>query len=148
MGRWVFYIVISSVVLVGCSKPQQNSNNFGKQTNWNVTILDINSNSTSSLPSWTVEESTDVHAFTPGVWKHEDGSSAHFKWRFNYYLGSFSFSIDQNVEQDDNSKAFMQCDNLSGEYSIITDKKKLFEFESISTNGYGAQQVFIQLQPK
>lgn len=148
MGRSGYFILLVVFTALGCSKPKMNSRIFGKQGDWKVTLLDINGNSTSTLPSWKVEESKDVHVFTKGVWKHEDGSTAQFKWRFNYYLGSFSFAINDTVPQEDNSKAFIQCSNLSGEYSIITDKRKLFEFESISTNGYGNQAVFIQLEPK
>lgn len=148
MNRNGSVILFITLTALGCSKPKTNSRIFGQQSGWKVTLLDLNGNSSSTLPLWDVEESTDVHEFTKGVWRHENGSSAEFKWRFNYYDGTFSFTINNTIPQEDNVKAFIQCNNLAGEYSIITSKRKLYEFESIKTNGYGNQPVFIRLEPQ
>ena len=76
------------------------------------------------------------------------GLLLNLKWRFNYFEGGFSFYINPNEEQDETSKAFMQCENLSGDYIILEDKSKLFQFQSTSTTGYLQTTVFIQIEPQ
>jgi hypothetical protein len=148
MRNWkLIYGLFILFAVVSCRKSEVNTKNLGKQGRWNVTFMDIGTNSVASLPTLHFDESLDPEVFTKGSWTHDDNSSAGFKWRFNYFAGSFSILIDANIEQDPATKAFIQCTNLSGEYSIITEKSKLFEFESISSEGYGAIPVFIRIVP-
>ena len=144
--KWIYHVLIF-LVLASCAKSKVNTNHLGKQGKWSVNVLDLGLNSNSPLPRLKFEESIDPEIYTAGVWKHEDHSEATFKWRFNYFSGSFTLMIDETAAQDVESKAFLQCSNLSGEYFILTEKKKLFEFEAISTKGYGEIPVFIQLIP-
>jgi hypothetical protein len=150
MGRRKLHIVtlviVFFVVFSSCTKSAVDTRRLGGQK-WMVTQLDLGTNSNSSLPTWALEKSIDDDAFTKGTWIHSDNSEAIFKWRFNYFEGTCSLRINENIEQDLDSKAFQQCSNLSGDYMVITDKKKLFEFESLQTIGYPAIPVFIQLQP-
>jgi len=128
-------------------KSEVNANRLMKKGRWMVTQLDIGTNEVSILPKWDIGDQADPKAFAPATWIHYDGSEAAFKWRFDYYEGTFTFLLDQSVTQDDSQKAYIQCNNLSGSYEILTDKKNLFEFQSLETNGYQGVNVFIQLQP-
>ena len=142
----VSIVIALIVVFSSCTKSAVDTRRLGGKK-WMVTQLDLGTNSNSLLPTWVLEESVDDDVFTKGTWIHDDDSQAIFKWRFNYFEGTFSLRINENIEQDQDTKAFQQCSNLSGDYMIITDKKKLFEFESVETDGYAAIPVFIQLQP-
>ena len=62
--------------------------------------------------------------------------------------GTFKFNLTEFPDAEDMNKAHIQCDNLSGEYMILTDKSKLYEFESITTKGYDDIPVFIRLEPQ
>ncbi|MEO9532914.1 MAG: hypothetical protein ABJG68_15285 [Crocinitomicaceae bacterium] len=142
----VSIVIALIVVFSSCTKSAVDTRRLGGKK-WMVTQLDLGTNSNSLLPTWVLEESVDDDVFTKGTWIHDDDSQAIFKWRFNYFEGTFSLLINENIEQDQDTKAFQQCSNLSGDYMIITDKKKSFEFESVETDGYAAIPVFIQLQP-
>ena len=141
----VTIVIALVVVFASCTKSAVDTRRLGGKK-WMVTQLDLGANSNSQLPTWILEESIDDDAFTKGTWIHQNDSQAIFKWRFNYFAGTFSIRINENVEQDENSKAFQQCTNLSGDYMIISDKRSLFEFESVETVGYATVPVFIQLQ--
>ena len=144
--KWTYCL---SLILLStaCVKSEVNTKNLGKHGRWTVTILNLGTNSNVPLPTFIFEESVDPEALTPGTWIHNDNTQAAFRWRFNYFAGTFSLLINPNIEQDEMTKAFVQCNNLSGEYNIITDKRNFFEFESVNTNGYGSIPVFIQMQP-
>ncbi|MEX1001671.1 MAG: hypothetical protein WDZ35_06110 [Crocinitomicaceae bacterium] len=139
--------LVISLVAVACRKSEVNTNRLSKQGEWQVTELTVGTNVHSALPRWDIGEAPDDKEFATAIWKHSTGSTAPFLWRFNYYEGTFSFLIDPHEASDETSKAYIQCDNLSGEYNILTDKRKLFEFESIETKGYGTVTVFIRLEP-
>jgi hypothetical protein len=53
-----------------------------------------------------------------------------------------------DIEDPDNkiSTAYKQCQNLSGKYSVITSKNKLFEFESHKTIGYVGPRIYIRAE--
>lgn len=140
-------VLALGVLLIACTKSEVRSKKLIKQGRWMMTQLEIGSNNVINLPHWDLESVEDTKQFAPGTWFHYDGSEAAFNWRFDYYEGTFSFKIDQSVEQDHMSKAYIQCENLSGAYTIITDKSNLFEFESTETYGYASVRVFIQIQP-
>ncbi|OIQ35933.1 MAG: hypothetical protein BM555_03740 [Crocinitomix sp. MedPE-SWsnd] len=144
--NWTYGLLLV-LLSTSCTKSEVNTKNLGKQGRWMVTVLNIGSNTNVQLPTFVFQPSEDPEVLTDGTWIHNDNSQAALRWRFNYYAGTFSILINENVEQDETSKAFVQCNNLSGEYNIITEKKKLFEFESMTTNGYGSIPVFIQIQP-
>lgn len=152
MGEKQLHMMIIGLVLMftgtACTKSKVDTRRFMKQGRWMVTELTIGSNTSSSKPSWDIEKSEDSQEFTGGTWHHSDGSTAKFKWRFNYFEGGFSFYTDGAAEQEESSKAFMQCDNLSGDYIILEDKMKLFQFQSKKTNGYLQTPVFIQIEPQ
>ncbi len=152
MGRKQLHMMLIGLGLMffiaSCTKSKVDTRRFMKQGRWMVTELNIGSNSSSSHPIWEIEKSEDSQEFTAGTWLHNDGSSAKFKWRFNYFEGGFSFFVNENVNQEEDTKAFMQCKNLSGDYVILEDKPKLFQFQSISTHGYLEKPVFIQLEPQ
>ena len=152
MGVKQLHIMIIGLGLVfaggSCTKSKMDTRRFMKHGRWMVTELNIGSNTSSSKPFWDIEKSNDNREFTAGTWIHNDGSSAKFKWRFNYFEGGFSFYADDEVGQEESSKAFMQCESLSGDYTIIEDKSKLFQFQSITTSGYLETTVFIQIEPQ
>jgi len=133
--------------LLGCKKSEVDTRRFMKQGRWGVTQLEIGSTTYSMFPKWEVEKSEDSQTLTPGTWIHDDGTQADFSWRFNYFSGTFSLVIAKNVEQNVEEKAYQQCNNLSGDYEVITDKKNLFEFQSTETVGYPGVRVFIAIEP-
>lgn len=145
------YIMIIGLGLMffgtSCTKSKVDTRRFMKQGRWMVTELNIGSNTSSSKPSWQIDKSNDSQEFTGGTWIHDDGSTAEFKWRFNYFEGGFSFYAVEDADQGEPNKALIQCDNLAGDYQVIEDKSKLFQFQSIQTNGYLESSVFIQIEP-
>ncbi|MCB9224826.1 MAG: hypothetical protein R2780_14410 [Crocinitomicaceae bacterium] len=143
--QWVCMVLFS--LLISCQKHEVNTNKFGKQSRWQVTTIQIGSNGNSVLPKWEVSPSENAEEYGSAVWVHMDGSRSTFKWIFKHYQNAFVFFPDNSVEQDVGCKAYLQCSNLSGEYKIITDKSKMFEFESLETSGYPGISVFIQIQP-
>lgn len=140
-------VLALGVLLIACTKSEVRSKKLIKQGRWMLTQMDLGTNQVINLPHWDLESVDDPKEYAPGTWSHYDGSAAAFNWRFDYYEGTFSFKTDESVEQDEMSKAFIQCKNLSGAYAVITEKKKLFEFESTETFGYSGVKVFIQIQP-
>ena len=140
---WVLFTVLIS----SCQKNEVDTNRFVKQGRWQMTILQIGTNGNSMLPKWEIDPSDDPLQYGTGTWIHKDGSRAQFKWIFEHYDYTFTFYPVNSAEQDASCKAYLQCSNLAGTYDIITDKNKLFEFESYETDGYPGISVFIQLKP-
>jgi hypothetical protein len=135
------------ILFIGCTKSDVRSKKLIKKGRWIVTQLDIGTNEVTLIPKWYFPTSPEDKQFATATWTHFNSSTAEFRWRFDYYEGTFTFMIDQSVSQDESTKAYIQCDNLSGSYTILTDKSKLFEFESTETMGYPGVSVFIQIQP-
>ena len=136
------------VMSVACRKHEVNTNRLSKVSDWKVTTLEIGGDPKTALPRWDIAPNAVEDQYNPGTWKHSDGSTAPFQWQFMYYEGTFRFNLTEFPAAENMSKAHIQCDNLSGEYMIITDKSKLYEFESITTNGYSEMPVFIRLEPQ
>lgn len=143
----VVLLLILILLLVGCKKYEMDSNRFAKQGSWEFSELLIDDNNVSALPRWHVEKPVKAGEFATGIWMHHNGSSAQFLWRFENYSRSFEFELVKEEGDDSVSKACLQCANLAGKYTILSNKKKLYEFQSIQTNGYGELPVFIQLKP-
>ena len=145
------YRLIIVVLLLGfigaCTKSVVRANKLTKQQRWVFTQLDIGSTKVTQFPKWDLPNEPIDKEFVQGTWTHHDGSSCKFLWRFDYYEGTFSFKVDANVSQDENAKAYLQCNNLSGSYKVITEKNKLFEFETYEAKSYQGVRVFIQIQP-
>lgn len=135
------------VILAGCDKSVVDTKKLTKKGRWMVTQIEIGSNLNSALPVLDFQDSEDPNEFSVGTWIHEDNSEAIFKWRFNYFEGTFSLIWDEPFYEGEPSKAQLQCSNLSGHYEIITDKSKLFEFSSETTKQYPGVRVFIQMVP-
>jgi hypothetical protein len=151
MKKWrshiAFCLLPMFFFLLGCKKPEMNTRKFMDHGRWGVTQLEIGSTSFSMFPKWEIQQSSDSRAFTPGTWIHDDGTQAAFCWKFDQYSGKFNIMINKSVEQTIEQKAYQQCNNLSGEYLVVTDKRNLFEFQSTETLGYPGTNVFIQLKP-
>ena len=146
----IYQLVLVFLLLgtvIGCSKTQVRTNKLVKQGRWVFTELEIGNTIVTQYPKWNLPVAPEDKEFVQGTWTHANGSACKFKWRFDYYEGTFSFLIDPAVTQDESSKAYTQCNNLSGSYAVITEKNKLFEFESDNTLGYPGVTVFIQIQP-
>lgn len=143
----LFTALVIGLLIGACTKSEVRTKRFIKQGRWQMTQLTIGSDDISMLPKWNITNTPEDKEFVPATWTHADGSECIFKWRFDYYQGSFSFQIDESVEQDDAAKAYVQCENLSGTYEILTDKRKLFEYQSTETNGYPGLTVFIRIEP-
>lgn len=151
MKTWWRYRVVLLILLFGlliaCSKSEVRAKKLTGQDRWIFTELRIGNSTISQFPKWKLPNEPLDKEFVQGVWTHYDGSSCSFLWRFDYYEGSFSFMPDPAVIQDPNDKAYIQCDNLSGSYIVLTEKKKLFEFETLEASGYPGVNIFIQIQP-
>ncbi|MBD3636394.1 MAG: hypothetical protein HUJ25_03555 [Crocinitomicaceae bacterium] len=133
--------------ITACTKTEMRTNKLVKQGRWMVTELEIGTNSISVLPKWNLPTEPLDNQYATGMWTHADGSQVDFKWKFDQYDGTFTFIVDPALSPDSSEKAYVQCNNLAGTYTVLTDKKKLFEFESNSTNGYGTLPVYIKIEP-
>jgi hypothetical protein len=133
--------------LFACTKSEVRTHKILKHGDWQVTELLIGTQSMATIPKWHLDEPSEDGAFSTGTWTHYNGTKAQFKWRFDPYVGTFSFSIDKSITQDKQLKAYIQCNNLAGEYTVLKDKSKMFEFESLVTNGYPETSVFIRIEP-
>lgn len=145
------YPLLLALLMIGflfaCTKSEVRTNKILKHGDWQVTEMLIGTQNITTVPKWRLDEPTEDGAFSTGTWTHYNGTTANFKWRFDPYVGSFTFSVDNTIPQDKQVKAYIQCNNLAGEYSVLKDKSKMFEFESVSTYGYSGTNLFIRIEP-
>jgi hypothetical protein len=135
-------ILVLTIAISSCTKVEKQApNNFIKKDNWSVTKLTIGHDDINSLPTWNLETETDGMA----IWHHSGNSNATFFWSFSKNFNTFSFYVDADPANKIN-QAYKQCQNLSGTYSVLTNKKGLFEFESYDTYGYKGPRVYIKIE--
>ena len=142
-----FSIVLLLILISACTKSEMRAKKLANHDKWIFTEHRIGSLSIDQFPKWEITNSPVNNEFVQAKWKHHNGSTCLFKWRFDSYSGTFEFLVDHAVEQDEEAKAYLQCSNLSGTYIVLKEKSNLFEFESTDANGYPDLTVFIQIQP-
>lgn len=145
LKNFTILLVLSAFSLSfnACTKvDKQAPNHFIKKTEWTVTQLTIGNDDISSLPKWDLNTDESGKA----VWYHAGGSHSNFYWSFSKNNNSFTFSVDVNDPSNKINQAYKQCENLSGKYKVLTNKKGLFEFESYETIGYVGPRVYIRIE--
>jgi hypothetical protein len=146
MLKKITILVVLSVFSLSfnaCIKVEKQApNHFIKKSNWSVTKLTIGNDVIESLPKWNLSTEEDGKA----IWFHAGGSQSNFFWSFSKNFNSFEFYVDVNDPANKINQAYKQCENLSGKYKVITNKKNLFEFESNETNGYIGPRVYIKIE--
>ncbi|MEX1003668.1 MAG: hypothetical protein WDZ35_16230 [Crocinitomicaceae bacterium] len=134
--------------ITACTKSEIRTNKLVKQGQWVVAELKIGTNNITSLPRWNLPTAPLDNEFATGIWAHSNGSQVDFNWQFDNSTGTFTFMPDPAVSTDNSDRAYVQCNNLAGTYTVLTEKKDLFEFESSEAKGYTGLVVYIRLEPQ
>jgi hypothetical protein len=136
-------LTVISLSFNACTKVEKQApNHFVKKSSWSVTKLTIGNDNIESLPKWDLETEETGKA----IWCHAGGTYSSFFWSFSKNFNTFEFYVDVNDPANKINQAYKQCENLSGKYKVITDKKNLFEFESFETKGYVGPRVYIKIE--
>ncbi len=136
-------ISVFSLSFNACTKVEKQApNHFIKKTSWSVTKLTIGNDNIESLPKWDLATDETGKA----IWNHAGGSHSNFYWSFSKNYNTFEFYVDVNDPANKINQAYKQCENLSGKYKVLTNKKNLFEFESYETTGYVGPRVYIKIE--
>ncbi|MGV6860200.1 MAG: hypothetical protein ACWA41_00420 [Putridiphycobacter sp.] len=142
MKKGLLTLLVIGAWLSACTKVEKQApNNFVRQNVWEIMSLTIGGDEIPSHPTWDL--STEESGVA--IWQHAGGTHARFYWSFSPNYNAFEFHVDQSPENKVN-QAFKQCDNLSGKYKVLTNKKGLFEFESYETKGYVGPRVYLKME--
>jgi len=145
LKNFAILIIITAFSLSfnACTKVEKQApNNFIKKSEWKVTSLMIGNDVIPSNPIWDIGTDESGKA----IWNHAGGTHASFYWSFSNNYNTFEFYVDANDPANKINQAYKQCENLSGKYRVITNKKNLFEFESNETYGYVGPRVYIKIE--
>ncbi len=149
MERSKTYFRMSFLVLIlmlgSCTKVEKTTRKFIKEGRWCFTELTTNGDVINNLAKWDLYDCGDDVDFCSGLWTHANGSTAEFNWKFSTYSGDLEFFLTPGQKFDSN-KATLQCSNLSGTYSVISESSNLYEFESYETNGFAGTHVYIKME--
>lgn len=135
------------IITSSCNKVEKTvPRHFAEKPNWSFTELTIGYDKIESHPNWEIQYQPDQNGYMDGTWFHASGSKSYFNWKFSTNYSKFEFKVKPLQYNEKESPAYYQCYNLSGTYTVITNKKGLFEFESNQTNGYIGPRIYIKIE--
>lgn len=143
--------MILALLIVACDKNNRASKRLMRPGNWVVTHLTVNgSNYTNEHIHWTINDCDIEEELCTGIWNLADKNSQ-FYWQFNENAERFTLSrvvAPEDCEDFYTEEVEQMTYLFSGDYEVITSKRKSKIFESQNTIGFEGESVRIVLEWK
>ena len=146
--KYIISFLLLAVVLQSCDKNKRASKRLMDPGRWVLTDIQVAGEKFDNHIEWEVapceiyEESCEAH------WLF-DGNSSRIYWQFNDKAETFT--ISRAFESTDTSEYYtteakVQAYRFSGEYQVLTRKRKQMRFQSTQTEGYSGETVVIEIR--
>ena len=154
------YCIIISIValsLFSCDRNKINTNritslnNYEHYGEWDIVELYVDGVKDSVSPYWYLPNCEDIYTDScTGTWKNSQNpiDSTPFYWQFSEKGQKFTLSR-KSLPSDTlfaANNASHQCYDYSGEYEVLTRRRKLMRFQSYTTVGFSGKLVEIEIR--
>lgn len=143
---------LSLVLLVGtlnsCNKTKTNANRI-EDGEWDVTELSVDGVNQDELPHLHFSVCDAYSSPCTGEWENHEGGKGNFAWQFNDKGETFAISNQSEVTGEHaTDEAILQCQNFSGNYSVVLNDKKMMEFKTTTALGFEGKTVILKMEKK
>jgi len=144
------FVVTAAIALLfmACDKNKRASKRLMRPGTWKVVELSVDGEHLSPLPDWQIDECSIYDEVCTATWEL-DTTTSRFHWQFNDKAERFTISrVVDTADCEDfyTQEVEQQTFKFSGDYKVLTSKRKFKELESYSTLGYEGEKVLIRLE--
>lgn len=135
-------------IFTACDKDKRASKRLMRPGTWKIVELSVDGAQLSPRPNWQIDNCEIYEEVCTATWDLA-GDESRFNWQFNDDAERFTISrmVDTaDCEDFHTAEVEQQTYRFSGDYKVLTSKRKLKKLESYSTYGYPNQKVMIRLE--